>query len=124
MSRVVTEGARVVFVGDNHKVIRGTVKKVYLDCSVVIVDTDDGETAKVHFSDLGFEEENDVQEEQTEKRPVEKSEITITPEEFAKIASRVIAGEVKKAGSGLLGMAFTIFITKLHKALFFEGDDD
>lgn len=52
--------------------------------------------------------------------------ITINESEFSEIASKVIADEILKHKDGgvILGMAFTIFITKLHLALFdIEADN-
>lgn len=119
-------GLRVVVIdGDTHEVRKGVINASYEGVEVAIVKFDDGNVEKVSFDYLGVEPETKVQEEKPTE-PVEKSEITITPDEFKKIATDVVAREVEKMekGVGLLGITFTIFVAKLHRALFFDAVDN
>lgn len=112
---------------ENGEVRKGIIKKVYNEFEIAIVEFEDGNVEKVHFSKLGLLQEEKVQDNRDPKEPVEKSEITITPDEFREIASNLVAKEVMKMGKdgGILGLTFTIFLAKLHRALFLdEGDND
>lgn len=118
-------GMRVVVIDENNEVRKGVINTVYEDMEIAIVKFDDGNVEKVHFSYLGIEPETKDQEEKPTE-PVEKSEITITPDEFKKIASKVVMKNVEKMGEGggLLGLTFTIFAVELHRALFFDAVDN
>lgn len=114
-------GARVGVL-ENGEIRKGTIKHAYYDYSIAIVAFEDGNVGKVHFSDLGLLPEEKAQE---PKEPVEKSEITITPEEFKNVAMKVISEVTTKAGTPLVGIAFSIIIAKIHRALFIdEGEND
>ena len=108
---------------DNSEIRTGTIKEIYGQLNIAIVAFDDGDVEKVHVSDLGILPEKKVQE---PKEPVEKSEITITPDEFEKVASRVVAEEAKKLGKDgvLFGLALTIVTAKIHGALFIDEGDN
>lgn len=109
------EGVRViVFDRDTNEIKKGVIDKAYSEMEIAIVKFDDGNIEKVPYEHLHIESENDVQE---TTEPVEKSEITITPEEFQKIAVGVITEESLKGGP-LLNAIGTILVSKLHKALF------
>lgn len=119
-------GLRVVVIDeDTHEVRKGVINASYEGVEVAIVKFDDGNVEKVGFDYLGIEPETKVQEEKPTE-PVEKSEITITPGEFRKLCTRVIAEEVKehKEIGGLLELTFTIFSAELHRALFFDDAVD
>ena len=116
-------GLRVVVIdGDTSELRHGVINASYEDVEIAIVKFDDGNVEKVSFDCLGIEPETKVQEEKPNE-PVEKSEITITPEEFKKISAKVITKEVVKMpdGGGMLGLAFSVFVAKLHRALFFDA---
>lgn len=116
-------GARVVVIdGYTNAIRKGVVSTVYENMEIAIVHFDDGDVEKVHFSHLGIEADTKAQEEEPTE-PVEKSEITITPDEFRDITSKVIAQEAKKIGEGgvIVTLAFTAFAVELHKALFLDG---
>lgn len=94
-----------VYVLENGDIRKGIIKKVYNEVEISIVEFEDGNVEKVHYSKLELLPEKKVQDNQDPKEPVEKSEITITPDEFRKIATKVIA--------------------KIHKELFYdEGNND
>ena len=118
-------GTRVVVIDEKHELRKGTIDTVYLDMEIAIVKFDDGNTEKVHFSNLGIEPETKAQEEKATE-PVEKSEITITPEEFQKISIDVITEEVTKMGQNgkLLEIIITILVAKIHGALFIDAVDN
>lgn len=112
---------------ENGDIRKGIIKKVYNEFEIAIVEFEDGNAEKVRFSNLGLLPEEKVQDNQDPKEPVEKSEITITPDEFRKIAINIVAKDVEKMGKGreLLGLAFTCFLANLHRALFYdEGNND
>lgn len=112
---------------ENGDIRKGTIKKVHNEFEIAIVEFEDGNVEKVHFSKLGLLSEEKVQDNQDPKEPVEKSEITITPEEFKKITSKVIAKEAVKMGpaKGLLILTITLIMAEIHKVLFYdEGNND
>ena len=109
---------------ENGEIRKGNIKNAYYDCNIAIVVFDDGNVEKVPFSKLGLLAEEKVP---YNREPIEKSEITITPQEFRKITSEVIKNETEEMGSakGVLRVAFTIIIAKIHRALFYdEGNND
>lgn len=110
----------VIAVKDGQ-VCRGTVKNVYERLNVAIVDFGEG-LEKVSLDRLALDREAVAQGEPKRKR-VEKSEITITPDEFEDIAIDVVAELAKD--QPILGVAFTMFSAKLARALFTdEAEDD
>ena len=120
------KGVRVVVIdADTREIRKGVINASYEDLEIAIVKFDDGNVEKVAFNYLGIEPETKVQEEKPTE-PVEKSEITITPDEFKKIASKVVMRNVEKMGEGggLIGLSFTIFSAELHRALFFDAVDN
>ena len=119
-------GLRVCVIdADTSELRKGVIKSICYELEIAIVKFDDDNVEKVRFDCLGIEPETKVQEEKPTE-PVEKSEITITPEEFKKIASKVVMRNVEKMpdGGGLLGLSFTIFSAELHRALFFDAVDN
>ena len=120
-------GERVAVIEDN-KIAYGAILKIFSEVvpPVFVVQFEDGNVGKVEIDKIAKipEDKNLNQDEkiQEERNPVEKAEITITPEEFKRIGARVIAEEVERMGprGGLLGLAFTVFIAELHRALFID----
>lgn len=120
-------GDRVVMI-ENHELRRGVIRKIYDDIPtpVLMVEFDDGEIEKVYPGDVAIEPKAEVKEDQEvkeEKKPIEKSEITITPDEFMEIASNVVAKEAVQGGAMLM-MLGTILMTKLHEKLFVEEKEN
>ena len=98
--------------------IRVTYNNGYETIAVVdfeIKDSNEFSIEKVNTSDLILAETVDAETKKNE--PVEKSEITITPDEFKKIGVSIITDLT--AEKPTVGLAFTIFLAELHKALFF-----
>lgn len=119
------EGVRVVVIDRNtNEIKKGVIDKAYFEMEIAIVKFDDGNVEKVPYEHLHIEPENDVQE---TTEPVEKSEITITPDEFLNISSHVI-GEITdklEDNSGVIGLTMMVFAAELHNRLFrSEVDND
>lgn len=112
---------RVVVIAENNEVRKGVICRLFESMEIAIVKFDDGNVEKVHFSYLGIEPETKVQEEKSTK-PVEKSEITITPGEFKKIALKIIAEESR--GSLLMGIVLGQVVANIHEALFVDAVDN
>lgn len=112
------EGVRViVFDLDTNEIKKGVIDKAYSEMEIAIVKFDDGNVEKVPYEHLHIEPENDVQE---TTEPVEKSEITITPEEFRNISSHVIEEITDKLEDkrGVIGLTMIVFAAELNNALF------
>ena len=113
-------GDRVVTIR-NGIVERGVISNVYDQLDTAIVEMDDDTFRKVKLSELGIE--RDLEEKEKTDKVVEKSEITITPDEFRNISARVIAELPSELGIAKLG--FIAFTATLHNALFYtEADND
>lgn len=105
-------GTRVVVIdGDTNELRRGVIQVVYAVCKTAIVKFDDGNIEKVEFDCLGFEPEP---AEPTE--PVEKSEITITSDEFKHMTVDVALKMTED--TPLVGLVLMAFSAELYKALF------
>lgn len=120
-------GDRVVMI-ENHELRRGVIRNIYTDIPtpILVVEFDDGEIEKVYPGDVALEPKAEVKEDQEvkeEKKPVKKSEITITPEEFSKIATNLVVEESEQGGTILI-MVGTILMAKLHEKLFFEDKEN
>ena len=126
MIKITMKQGDTVAIIEHGEIKKGILKDVkVLDPPVAIVDFD-GEIRKVLVEDLAKVQEDTkdkTEEIQEDKEPVEKSEITITPDEFKKIATDVADREVKKIGKGdgSFYIIFTIFVLKLRRALFFDA---
>ena len=114
-------GDRVMTI-QNSKPRYGTIRTIdgngYETIAIVAFKTDkpdEGELQKIKVSDLILVEETEAEAKKSE--PVEKSEITITPDEFRETGVKVIVKLT--AEKPVVGLAFTAFLAELHKALFF-----
>lgn len=117
MSKVKFEiGDKVVSIKDSE-LLKGVVKNVYpVNPPVLAIEYEDGTVEKVFYDTVAHEPKMETQE---KTEPVEKSEITIAPDEFREIASRVIAKETKD--NYLVGYAFASIVGEIYKALFIES---
>ena len=113
-------GVRVFVIDENNKMKKGVINVVHESVNIAIVKFDDDTVSKVNITSLGICTDEPTQAEP--KEPVEKTEIIITPKEFKEIALDLIKEETKDMGEGtaFLSLTFMIFVTKLHKALFFD----
>lgn len=112
-------GDRVMMIEDStplYGTIHSLVDYGYEKIAVVAFKTDDpneGELRKVKVSDLIRVETAEAKK----SEPVEKTEITITADEFREIGVNVISELT--ADKPIVGVAFVAFLAELHKALFF-----
>lgn len=112
-------GDRVMTI-QNSKPRYGTIRTIggndYETIAIVQFETDnpnEGEIGKVKVSDLIHAEETETKN----AEPVEKSEITITPDEFRDVGIKTIVELTEE--TPLVKIAFVTFLVNLHKALFF-----
>jgi hypothetical protein len=109
-------GDRVMIL-ENNEILKGTVKKNFYEFpEILIIECADGELKKVHIDRVAHEPKSETNDKQNAE-PVEKSEITITPDEFKKIGTNLIPTLTKRP---IIAIAFTAFLAELHKALFFD----
>lgn len=124
-------GERVAVIEDN-KIAYGVILKIFPEVlpPVFVVQFEDGNVGKVEIDKIAKVEAKDQTEESTKdqehKEPIEKAEITITPEEFRKISVNLVTKEAEKMvpGGMMLGLAFTAFVAKLHRALFIDEAEE
>ena len=106
---------------ENGRLKRGVIQTIYDTLNIAVVSFEDGSFGKINISDLAISARSKVKPEpKQEEKPVEKSEITITPEEFKKT---VIETATKVAMSGKFDEAhlITAIGALLHKELFFDA---
>ena len=121
IKKITMKQGDTVAIIEHGEIKKGILKDVKaLDRPVAIVDFD-GEIRKVLVDDLARvqEESEEIQE---DNEPVEKSEITITPDQFRDITTSIIGEECAKMGSAglMVGMAIGIIMGKIHKELFID----
>lgn len=124
------QGDRVAII-EHGEIKQGIIKDIkFLDRPVAIVDFD-GEIRKVLVEDLGKvvtdEETSKDREDYLSDNLEEKSEITITQEEFQNISVKIVDETIDELGLGeeVLAFIFAIFLAKLHTALFvYEVEND
>lgn len=123
MSHKFSNGDHVVMVEKGvHRngIIRSVIDEVYPPILLVKFEDSD-EYEKVTIDKVVCASDNECLNAREQKD--RKSEITITPEEFSKIAIKV-ASKICD-GNLTVGMAFVVYAGELHKALFgVESDDD
>lgn len=108
-------GDKVVTIKDGE-LRSGEIRNFFpVNPPVFVVQYEDGTIAKVPYDNVAPAPKTETA---AENAPVEKSEITITPDEFREIACRVIAENTK--GRPLVGLAIVPLVGKIHKALFEE----
>ncbi len=116
----IAEGDKVGVV-INGEIKKGVVMSVYNDLDYAIVKFEDG-VKKVMLHNIGLLPEEKDQDPEP-KKPVEKAEITITPEEFQKIGVKVGTTLAEKHGPGIM-LTCCAILAGLHMALFYEGEND
>lgn len=124
----INEGDRVGVIS-NGEIKKGVVMSVYRELDYAVVKFEDG-VAKVMLHNIGLlpeEKYRDTEEPKPDpeehKKPVEKSEITITPAEFEKIGVKVCTKLAEKFGPGFI-LRGSAILAGLHTALFIEGEND
>ena len=121
IKKITMKQGDTVAIIEHGEIKKGILKDVKaLDRPVAIVDFD-GEIRKVLVDDLARVQE-ESEEIQDDNEPVEKSEITITPDQFRDITISIIGEECAKMGSAglMVGMAIDIIMGKIHKELFID----
>lgn len=116
MSKLVV-GMKVEVDHGSTELRNGTIKALYEDMSLAIVSFDDGTTEKVPFSRIVFVGDVEKPQDETPTEPTEKTEITLTPEEFKRITTEVLVRESLEGGP-IVTLAGAILCAKIHKALF------
>ena len=125
IKKITMKQGDTVAIIEHGEIKKGILKdEKVLDRPVAIVDFD-GEIRKVLVDDLARvqEESEEIQE---DNEPVEKSEITITPDQFRDITTSIIGEECAKMGSAglMVGMAIGIIMGKIHNELFIDGAEN
>lgn len=110
----INEGDKVGVIS-NGEIKKGVVISVYNDLDYAIVKMEN-KTIKVMLHNLGLLPE--------EEKPIPKTEITITRDEFRNKAVKLISDEARKTCSGMVGIALSLFTSDLERSLFDEGDND
>ena len=114
-----TKGTDVVVV-DGNELKKGNVRDVYEVVGIAIVDLGEGVYKKVPIEQIAI-----IPETERQAKPKSKSEITITPDEFMDITSKVIAKESEDFDEPMKFMgACAILLGKIHKALFLEDPEN
>ena len=112
-------GDRVVVI-DFSEIRSGVIRNIYPEVNTAIVAFVDGEVEKISIDRMALEKVETVEipetEETHESEPVEKSEITITPDEFRETACDVLARET--GGDMLFGIRVVPILVKICAALF------
>ena len=108
-------GDRVVMI-EHNQIRKGIIKQTYDTFPDIVIVAFDDSVEKVPVEKLALEPKSETQAEQ-KREPVEKSEITITPDEFRNTGVNLIVKLT--AEKPTVGLAFTAFLAELHKALFF-----
>ena len=116
-------GMKVNFIRENE-MLTGVIENVFDNTNIAIVSIPDDAHYKVRFEEMAIAPEPELKTEEKPIEPVEKSEITITPNEFMEICLDTVMDETK---GRLLAIAllFTDFCSKLHERLFIgESEND
>lgn len=121
-------GMRVVFVEDSE-IKKGTIREAYDNIQTATVKLDDESVAKVPYSRLSAEpipEPAEEVKEEPKKKIVEKSEITITPEEFREKSADVMAKMMDEENAPIMAIMMLggLLVARLKEELFGEEVDD
>ena len=115
-------GARVIVIGDNQEVRKGVIQSLFEEMRLSIVKFDDGNVEKVRYENMYIDPETKAQDEKAQEKkapePIEKSEITITSEEFKDEVANFAADFTIEQSSIKLGMMTTLVGAELAKRLF------
>jgi hypothetical protein len=102
---------------NNGEVKSGVIINIHDMVSTIIVQFDDGTVGKVLTSNVIVEDKQEA----VNIKDFEKSEITITPEEFSIISTQVIA---KNVDNVIEGLKMARIMSKIHTELFFNSEVD
>lgn len=112
-----------VLVVEDNELKPGTIRSLYETLGIAIVDFGEAEYKKVKIDNIAIEHESEKDAESNE--PIERAEITITPNEFKEIASKV-ASEVMLTMNKPIEVIgdYAVIVAKLQLALFVEDPND
>ena len=116
------KGRRVGVIVDS-RFERGTLTSMIEELNIGIVKLDNGEMLKVNLSTVAIDDTPKEDPNVKESEPVEKSEITITPNDFMKTSTKVIADKCKCFDS-ITTLFITSVIAEIHRRLFYEDLDN
>lgn len=121
MKRVVfSTGDKVVTVKDGE-LRKGVIKTFYpINPPVFVIKFEDGSVEKVLYNAVAPAPEADPPEEVN--KPVEKSEVTITPDDFKKISCRAVVKWTKDHEG--IDSKLVAIMGEMYRALFLEPLDD
>lgn len=80
-----TEGTRVIVIGDDNEIRKGSIQRAYEMVGVAVVKFEDGEVEKVKFNRLGIEKTETVKESEI---PEDKQRATEISEEIKYISKK------------------------------------
>ena len=110
-------GDKIVAIKDST-LRKGIIKYVYaVNPPVARIEFEDGEVEKVFLKGVAHEPKPETQDQKINPRI--KSKITITPDEFRDIASRVIMDDPKTFWVD--GLKFAVLMGKIYNVLFMES---
>lgn len=115
-----TEGTKVVVVKDGE-LVQGTVKSVYDVIGMAIVDFGESMCEKVQIDKIAIADASTEKDETP--TPVEKSEITITRDEFDEKCLK-IAIALGRSEDPVIGLTYSLAYAKLRKVLFKDEDPE
>lgn len=126
-------GDRVIVIEDNE-VKRGTIKNVYSDLQIFIVEFNDGSVGKVVADKIALEPkaETTAEAEAQEKRedvPRMKSEVTITPDEFREVVVGALSEYVHNTNDSIVeklefGIKVIPILTTISARLFYDKESE
>ena len=112
-----------VLVVEDNELKPGTIRNLYETLGIAIVDFGGAEYKKVKIDNIAIE--HDTEKNTKSDEPIEREEITITPNEFMEIATSVLAKEAEGMDQPIMFMGgCSILMGKIHKALFVEDPND
>lgn len=121
MRKIPFEVGDRVFTVEDNKVVYGEIHEIIGGGSqIVVVKLEDGSLCKMFYHSLAKVQENT----ETESEPVEKSEVTITPDEFRKVSAKVVADILEGIDNTDQKLEYlllsSVLMTKIHCAIFYS----
>ena len=110
-----SEGLRVVVLDSDNVAKRGVIKTAVEAIETALIQLDDGDIIKANFSRIGYDTPEPVEDPETEEE-TESDGITVTHNEFRKIAVDILKQRAKD--SLLVELALCVFVAELEVKLF------
>ena len=121
MSNKIKEGSRVVGIGHDNTLMRGTVQLITQESNVAVVKWDNNVSMKTLLSNLAIEDVPSKVDSKHSRR-IEKSEIVLTPEEYRSKTMAII--ENVSQGNNIIAMGVSVAFAELFTELFIEVEDE